>query len=154
MGYPGFPRVDEDRNPIAAAEAAAVAATYYILNSTARSRLLHRDVTHWIDNTVALHPFVKGGSKSPPVDRSCAVAFSLAFASEFRPWFEFVPSKANWSDGASRDLENDIFARDNGFHLRRASFPSKLWSCSLAEAWSSFGVRLSETCVKKEEGCW
>ena len=90
LGYPGFPEVDEDRNPISAAEAAAVATTYFDLGDVARRRASCRDVIHWVDNTSALHSFVKGGSRSESIDRSCALTFFRMYAYQSRPWFEYV----------------------------------------------------------------
>ena len=137
LGYPGFPEPEEKRNPIAAAEAAAVSTAFKVLVDWHSDRMAHRDIVHWIDNTVALHSFVKGGSKSPPVDRACSIAFSLAYKNDFRVWFEFVPSEANWSDGASRELANDKFSFSNGFALSECQFPKELWLCDLHVLWQS-----------------
>ena len=63
LGFPGYPLADETRNPISAAEAAAVAMSYVLLAEDDSSTLAERDVVHWIDNTAALHSLVKGGQK-------------------------------------------------------------------------------------------
>ena len=141
LGYPGFPGPGEKRNPIAAAEAAAVTATYKVLVDSYPDRLQHRNIVHWVDNTVALHSFVKGGSKSPPVDRACSITFSLAYRHDFRVWFEFVPSEANWSDGPSRELADDEFSRANGFSLSECCFPKELWLCDLHVLWRQLVAR-------------
>ena len=135
LGYPNFPMIDENRNPIAAAEAAAVATTYVVLSTLFASRIKHRDAVHWIDNTVSLHSFVKGGSKCGAIDRACAIPNLLAFGLRFRVWYEFVPSDANWSDGASRNLGEDDFALENGFTLAQTALPRELWLCDIRDAW-------------------
>jgi hypothetical protein len=43
--------------------------------------------------------------------------YFLAFVGCVRIWWEFIPSDSNWSDGASRDLTDDAWAKDNGFSL-------------------------------------
>ena len=59
----------------------------------------------------------------------------------FRPWFEFIKSEANWSDGASRDLLGDTFAAEHGFELVMGRFSKDLWVRSLPEVWR--GSRLN-----------
>ena len=69
------------------------------------------------------------------LDRSCAVVYAVAYKLQIRPWFEFVASGANWSDGASRDLLSDSFARENNFALSLTTFPKRWWTCSLQQMW-------------------
>ena len=139
FGFPDWPRrgpVREDRNPISACEAAAVAATYWMVAVSGCLSLHGRDVVHWVDNTAALHSLVKGGSKNIAIDRACNIVWISSFVWGFTPWFEYVASKANWSDGASRDLLDDPFAREHGFELSIGEFPMVLWSCGLSDLWN------------------
>ena len=99
------------RNPISAVEAAIAAAVYVMLECKHPGMLAGRSVIHWVDNTSALYSLVKGGSKNEAIDRACTVAHFSAYYLRFVPWFEYVASDANWSDGASRDLLDDDLAR-------------------------------------------
>ncbi len=45
-----------------------------------------------------------------------------------RSWFEYVESDANWSDGASRMLTEDPWAKANGFTVVMASVPAWPWN--------------------------
>ncbi len=76
-----------------------------------------RDVVWFIDNTSALASIVKGASRDVDLDCIVQTAYFVAYAGNIRLWWEYIPSAANWADGASRHLTHDDWARDNGFHL-------------------------------------
>jgi hypothetical protein len=60
---------------------------------------------------------VKGASGSPVVDRmAIVVALACAFL-RTRVWFEYIQSDSNWSDGASRKLDLDVWCQTNHFEL-------------------------------------
>ena len=99
-----------------------------------------RRVLYFLDNASALHGFVKGGSSNAPLGRSIQIAHLMAAATGAQPWFEFVDSEANWSDGASRRLFLDEFSREHGFRLTRASVPARWWVCSTAELHEQVGT--------------
>jgi hypothetical protein len=66
-----------------------------------------RDIIWFIDNTSACSALIKGSS---PVEDNSAMALiaNLAlFALAARPWYEYVDTKANPSDGLSRDGYRD-----------------------------------------------
>lgn len=76
-----------------------------------------------------------GGSCNGTIDRACSITYVWAYRLRCKPWFEFVKSEANWSDGASRDLLEDSFSADNGFVLKKGWFARELWTMSLPEVW-------------------
>ena len=70
---------------------------------------------------------VKGGSNSQHVDRAAAVVHLASCSLQNRIWFEYVESKANWSDGASRLLQMDLWQERNGFKVELVDTPSWPW---------------------------
>ena len=44
-----------------------------------------------------------------------------------RGWFEYIESASNWADGASRVLEDDEWASNNGFEFRQGAVPGWPW---------------------------
>ena len=44
-----------------------------------------------------------------------------------RAWFEYVESDSNWSDGASRSLADDPWAKANGFTVEIGDVPTWPW---------------------------
>ena len=89
-----------------------------------------RRVLYFLDNASSLHAYARGASKSMPVARCVQIAYILAGELHSQPWFEFVDSTANWSDGASRLLFADPFCKKHRFRLRRSSVPARWWCCT------------------------
>ena len=52
---------------------------------------------------------------------------------ESRIWFEYVESKSNWSDSASRDLEACEFCVEHRFPVLRSTVPEWPWTVPLDE---------------------
>ena len=44
-----------------------------------------------------------------------------------RAWFEYFESDSNWSDGASRLLTDDPWAKANHFHVQMGQVPTWPW---------------------------
>ena len=65
-------------------------------------RLANRRVLWLLDNTAALHSFVRGNSGHSVLDRSIAVTKFYQCHYGIDIWFEYVESEANWADGISR----------------------------------------------------
>ena len=63
-------------------------------------------------------------------DGSCAVHLCLAVLRS-RVWWEYVESKANWADEASRGGDNLL--RRNGFQLWPGFIPTWPWTCSAVD---------------------
>ena len=110
---------------IAVCEAATLAlALFWFLRYCPKRR-----VVCFIDNTVSLHSFVKGGSSQARIDRACALAHLCAFFTGCELWFEFIKSEANWADSASRLGKDDPFARELGFEVKDVKFRDALFNC-------------------------
>ena len=75
-----------------------------------------------------LSGLVKGASGHPTLDAGVATIHLLLAGLGARSWFEYVESDANWSDGASRLLAEDPWARANGFTVVMASVPTWPWN--------------------------
>ena len=74
-----------------------------------------RFVLRFEDNSAVLSGLVKGTVGYAKLDSSAASIHSLLAALGARTWFEYVERGANWSDGASRLLTLDPWAKANGF---------------------------------------
>ena len=61
------------------------------------------------------------------LDAGAATIHLLLAALGARAWFEYVESDANWSDGASRSLAADPWAKANGFRVKLGSVPTWPW---------------------------
>ena len=86
-----------------------------------------RKVIWFEDNTAVLSGLVRGCSSHAELDTGVASIHMLLAVLEARCWFEWIESKANWSDEASRQLLGGSWAADNNFHMRMGSIPSWPW---------------------------
>lgn len=91
------------------------------------------DVIWFIDNSVALSCLVKGGGSTEALHRASAAPKCLMHFLQSRIWFEYVESKANWSDSASRDLEACKFCSMHNFPIFRGRMPKWPWTVPLDE---------------------
>ena len=96
-------------------------------------RVQHRDVLWWEDNTVTLSTMIKGGSSSKDCDRAAAVVHLCSAFLRSRVWWEYIESKSVWSDGASRLLGLDPFAKSHGLPLVGVDTPMWPWVCGADE---------------------
>ena len=135
LSFADFPMADETRNPIAQAEAAAVATAFVYLRLEECDMIFGRSLVYWVDNASALHSIVKGGSKNPAINRACSSVHMCAYHAQCFPWFEYIASEANWSDGASRELLDDELSKAKCFSLSCIEFPAWAWSSSLEVVW-------------------
>jgi len=92
-----------------------------------REVLRGRSLLWFEDNSVVLSGLVKGSSGHPLLDAGAATIHLMLAALEARAWFEYVESDANWSDGASRLLAADPWAKANGFAVEMGSVPTWPW---------------------------
>ena len=60
----------------------------------------------------------------------------LAFQLDAQIWSEWIDSESNWSDGVSRDFQDDVFARDHNFELEPVSSITPEWSESWPRPWA------------------
>ena len=86
-----------------------------------------RSLLWFEDNSAVLSSLVKGSSGHPMLDAGTATIHLLLASLEARAWFEYVEGDANWSDGASRLLGADPWAKANGFTIESGSVPSWPW---------------------------
>ncbi|CAE7417046.1 unnamed protein product [Symbiodinium sp. CCMP2592] len=98
--------------------------------STFRSR---RD-TWYIDNVAALMALIRGRSDSPDLERLAHLIHVALFSLQVWVYWEWVPSKSNWSDSISRLGASDPWAASRGFCLHHALFPTEVWSLPLVPA--------------------
>ena len=89
-----------------------------------RFRIIRGRSLLWFeDNSAGLSGLVKGTSGHPMLDAGAATIHLLLSALEARAWFEYVESDSNWSDGASRLLTADPWAKVAGFALNLRDVP-------------------------------
>ena len=80
-----------------------------------------RDVLWFIDSSPAMAALVRGGSSCERLDKAAITTHLFACACKTRLWFEWVESKSNWSDEASRSLDGGPWAMSRGFTFREVS---------------------------------
>ena len=66
-----------------------------------RALLQHRDVIWFVDNSVVLASVVHSQSSCESTDIATGNTQLMLMRDEIRVWFEYVESKADWSDGTS-----------------------------------------------------
>ena len=92
-----------------------------------RNILKGRSLLWFEDTSAVLSGLVKGSSGHPMLDAGAATIHLLLAALEARAWFEYVESDSNWSDGASRLLTADPWAKANGFTVEMGGVPAWPW---------------------------
>jgi len=107
--------VSDGANAIALCEAAMVLSAVFL----AGARLRDRDAICFIDNSVSLFAFVKGGSNQQSVARSAHAEHRANFHTRTRTWNEVVDSKSNWSHSLSRNLDRCKFCAMHGIATLR-----------------------------------
>ena len=89
-----------------------------------------------MDNTTALYAFVKGTSANASVERAAHIVHFMAYKLNIKIWFGFVDFDANWSDGISRELQDDVFSKEH-FALADLKMHTAWWTMDLMELWKS-----------------
>ena len=80
-----------------------------------------RDSVWFVDNAAAVSTLIRGAAKPEDIDRiATAVAFQNAHL-RHRPWFEWIDSDSNPSDGLSRDGLEDSWTRSQNWILQDLS---------------------------------
>ena len=82
----------------------------------------------FIDNTAALMALIRGRSDNADLEYMSRLIRVTLFA--LKAWFfwEWIPSKANWSDEISRDGLQATWHQRHGFTMHFAVFPFEIWS--------------------------
>jgi hypothetical protein len=99
----------------------------------AKSIMRNRDFYWYEDNAVVLAGLSKGSSNGEELDKGNAAIHLLMAELRSRGWFEYIESKSNWSDGASRLLEGDPWIREHNFVTTRGEVPTWPWLASAEE---------------------
>ena len=83
-----------------------------------KAEVIRRGHGPWcIDNVAALMSLVRGSSGAPSLDKMAEVVHLGAFAREAEAYYEYVESKANWSDEISRGGTKGSLALRCGFEV-------------------------------------
>ena len=120
----------EGKNPIAVCEAAMIP----LALSACKGKLWDREVLFFVDNSVALHSMVKGGSNQESVARCAHLVGFYCLKKGCRVWFDFVDSKSNWADSISRRLDKCEFCKRRGISTYEVRAPLDWWVKDLREA--------------------
>ena len=117
-----------DEDGIALVEEAAVLLTLQEEGSSWTGR----DVLWFVDNSVIVSAMCKGASHSPAVDEGAVMLHLVLARFQLRVWWEYVESKANWSDKMSREYR-DHWLESIGFTC---------FQCELRDwPWAGAGTR-------------
>ena len=85
----------------------------------------------FIDNVAALMCLIRGRSDNPDLERIANMIHIALFSLRCWCFWEWIPSKSNWSDSISRLGIHDPWSLNNCFNLFKAHFPLFLWSLPL-----------------------
>ena len=85
----------------------------------------------YIDNVAALMCLIRGRSDSPDLERMANLIHVALFALQTWIFWEWIPSKSNWSDSISRLGWRDPWHRMHHFKCLPAYFPASLWRLPL-----------------------
>ena len=92
-----------------------------------RDTIKGRSLLRFEDNSAVLSGLVKGASGHAMLDAGAATIHLLLASLGARAWFEYVESDSNWSDGASRSLADDPWAKANQFDVKIGHVPTWPW---------------------------
>ena len=85
--------------------------------------LKHKRGVWFIDNVAALMALVRGRSNQPSLDALALLIHAALFTLRAWVYFEWVESKANWSDGISRDGFHDEWSQRQLFRVQACTVP-------------------------------
>ena len=92
----------------------------------------------YIDNTAALMCLIRGRSDNPDLSRLAQLIHLCVFSFQAWVYWEWIPSKSNWSDAISREGAADDWHQSHRFSTFLAHFPHELWALPLEAAVSVF----------------
>ena len=119
---------------IAVCECSMVITTLWDL----RARVRGRRILWLLDNSASLHALVKGTSTNQFLSRAVELFHMFCFWFQVDVWFEFVDSESNFSDGISRELQNDPFCSQLGIKPHECIVRTWMWEDPLHQVWASF----------------
>ena len=107
------------KTQIYAAETYAVLAAVHVH----LDKLADTDAIFFVDNEAACAALIRGSSKESDVSAIANAVQWLLFSVGCRPWFEWVDSNSNCSDGLSREGVSDEWTRSQDRELGEATVP-------------------------------
>ena len=107
------------KTQIYAVEALAILAAVY----ERLEDLSGTDTIFFVDNEAACAAMIRGTSGEPDVSAIVNACQWLLFQVECRPWFEWVDSSSNCSDGLSRDGLTDKWTIEQNWQLQAGMVP-------------------------------
>ena len=122
-------QIQGGRQPIALCEAAMVPLSLMEWPELYRGR----HVVWYVDNTSAMHSFVKGAAKDAALERLVNITWMLAFHLRCSIWFEWVDTDSNWADNLSRDLKDCRFTRELGYEPTQMQSGLQFWELGWRE---------------------
>ena len=101
------------------------------------------DFIWMVDNTAVLRGVIKGASGPAVSEHVITSVWMKAYSLNIRLWIEYmyIDSKGNWSDGISREFQNDQYSRDNGCTTRALHQPLSWHVADIREAWTFTRVK-------------
>jgi hypothetical protein len=87
------------------------------------AQLKYRRGIWFVDNVAALMALVRGRSNQPALDQMALLIHTALFTLRAWVYFEWVESKANWSDGISREGLKDKWHQENHFQASTSVMP-------------------------------
>ena len=88
----------------------------------------------YIENTAALMCLIRGRSDNPDLPRLAQLIHLCLFSFQAWVYWEWIPSKSNWSDAISREGAADDWRQSHRFSTFVAHFPHELWALPLEAA--------------------
>lgn len=85
-----------------------------------------RDLLWFVDNEAAVSALVRAASSEEDVHELAQLSRILLFRLRSRPWYEWVDSESNPSDGLSRLGLADPWSKAQGWSLQEHQFPLEL----------------------------
>ena len=107
------------KTQIYAAEAYAVLAAIY----EHLEELQDADAVFFVDNEAACAALIRGASTQVDVGAVVNAVRWLLYSVSCRPWFEWIDSASNCSDGLSRDGLDDSWTKQQGWTLQEGVAP-------------------------------
>ena len=107
------------KTQIYAAEAFAILAAMYEHLEDLRKT----DAIFFVDNEAACAAMIRGSSKEPDVSAIVNTVHWLLYQVDCRPWFEWVDSCSNCSDGLSRDGLTDEWTIAQRWNIKKGVVP-------------------------------
>ena len=106
--------------------------------------MTNRNAVWFVDHTATLHVSAKGTSANACVKQASRIVHFVAYRWNIRIWFEFTDSGGNWSDGVSRDLHDDVWAKRHKFEITDLNLSADWWRRGLTELWESMGIGVGD----------